>query len=243
MKILIPMAGRGKRFSDFGYERPKPLIDVLGKPMIHHVVDSIQNSGFSGDYIFVVLEEHREFGVDEILKSILPSCEIVHIPEMTDGQLRSAFYAKELINHEEPLLIVNSDNYFIWDSTNFMKTMTDTVHGSILTFEDSEKRSHWSFARLENDRVMEVVEKEPISNCCLGGAFLLRYGSDFIKYGQRVFDKQQTKNGEYYISSVFNEMILDNKRINNYNVEQMVSMGTPDELQKFLIWYRRKNVK
>lgn len=239
MNILIPMAGRGKRFSDVGYERPKPLINVIDKPMIHHVIDNIKNSGFSGNFIFVVLEEHREFGVDQILKSILPSCEIIYIPEMTDGQLRSAFYAQESINSDQPLLIVNSDNYFIWDSDNFMKTMPESVAGSILTFEDPEKRSHWSFARLENDRVIEVVEKEPISNCCLGGAFLLRHGSDFIKYGQRVFDKQQTKNGEYYISSVFNEMVLDNKRIYNYNVEQMVSMGTPNELQEFLTWYRR----
>lgn len=31
--IVIPMAGRGSRFADVGFERPKPLIDVRGRPM------------------------------------------------------------------------------------------------------------------------------------------------------------------------------------------------------------------
>ena len=51
MNILIPMAGAGSRFSEAGYDLPKPLIDVNGIPMIQAVVD---NLGFKGTYIFVV---------------------------------------------------------------------------------------------------------------------------------------------------------------------------------------------
>ena len=35
INIVIPMAGLGSRFSKAGYEKPKPFIDVNGKPMIH----------------------------------------------------------------------------------------------------------------------------------------------------------------------------------------------------------------
>jgi len=41
MNVLIPMAGAGSRFIDAGYDLPKPLIDVCGKPMIGRVIDSL----------------------------------------------------------------------------------------------------------------------------------------------------------------------------------------------------------
>ena len=44
INIVIPMAGMGKRFADAGYKDPKPFIDVLGKPMIQHVIENLDVS-------------------------------------------------------------------------------------------------------------------------------------------------------------------------------------------------------
>ena len=57
MKILIPMAGEGSRFAKEGYQFPKPLIDVNGKPMIQKVVENLD---FDAEYIFLVRKEHLE---------------------------------------------------------------------------------------------------------------------------------------------------------------------------------------
>ena len=51
MNIIIPMAGNGQRFVDAGYDLPKPMIDVLGKPMILRV---LENLDIDGKYHFVV---------------------------------------------------------------------------------------------------------------------------------------------------------------------------------------------
>ena len=68
MKILIPMAGAGSRFAEAGYDLPKPLIDVNGKPMIQHVVENI---GIAGEYVFIVQKEHYErYSLKYILKLI-----------------------------------------------------------------------------------------------------------------------------------------------------------------------------
>ena len=37
-QAFVPMGGSGQRFRDAGYDLPKPLIDVDGRPMIAHVV-------------------------------------------------------------------------------------------------------------------------------------------------------------------------------------------------------------
>ena len=40
MNIVIPMVGLGKRFSDAGFTLPKPLIQVIGKAIVQHSVES-----------------------------------------------------------------------------------------------------------------------------------------------------------------------------------------------------------
>ena len=47
MKILIPMAGRGKRFEAAGYSFPKPLIDINGKTMIQVIIENFITAHFS----------------------------------------------------------------------------------------------------------------------------------------------------------------------------------------------------
>ena len=39
MHIIIPMSGSGARFLQAGYQDPKPLIVIDGKPVIEHVCD------------------------------------------------------------------------------------------------------------------------------------------------------------------------------------------------------------
>ena len=69
MKILIPMAGKGKRFEDAGYSFPKPLIDINGKPMIQII---IENLNFPAEHIFLCQKEHSEkYSLNEMVARLL----------------------------------------------------------------------------------------------------------------------------------------------------------------------------
>ena len=57
LNIVVPMAGRGSRFFDAGYEMPKPLIDINGHPMIEYVVKNITPNQ-DHRFIFICQEEH-----------------------------------------------------------------------------------------------------------------------------------------------------------------------------------------
>src|SRR5260370_38240428 len=59
LNIVVPMAGRGSRFADAGYQLPKPLIPIHGVPMIGMVVKNIKPRR-PHRFIFVCLEEHLE---------------------------------------------------------------------------------------------------------------------------------------------------------------------------------------
>jgi len=242
MNILIPMAGAGSRFKEVGYQLPKPLIDIKGKPMVQRVVE---NLNIKGKYIFVVRQDHCDkYNLESLLTDIAPNCEIVVTDGLTEGQACSALLATEHINSAEPLLIVNSDNYFVWDTENFLHLIQNPdVHGTIFTFKDESRSPNWSYARVdENNNVLEVAEKEAISDNALAGAFYWRRGSDFVNYTNQMIDKDIRVNGEFYIAPVFNGAIADRHRIKNYTIYDMKSMGTPTELSTFLEWVETKKV-
>ncbi|OFX23512.1 MAG: nucleotidyltransferase [Bacteroidetes bacterium GWA2_31_9] len=68
MKIIIPMAGMGKRMRPHTLTIPKPLIPVAGKPMVHRLVEEI--SKVSAEKIDEIAFIVGHFG-SEVEKSLL----------------------------------------------------------------------------------------------------------------------------------------------------------------------------
>jgi len=85
MNIVIPMAGRGSRFANAGYDMPKPLIDIYGHPMVEYVIRNVTPRE-AHRFIFICQEEHLEkFGLAERLEAIAPGCVIIPINYITEG--------------------------------------------------------------------------------------------------------------------------------------------------------------
>ena len=232
MNVLIPMAGAGSRFEKAGYTFPKPLIEVKGKPMIQLVVE---NLNIDANHIFIVQKKHyEEYHLKALLNLITPNCKIVQVDEITEGAACTTLLAKEFINNNDPLLIANSDQFIKWDSNNFLYSMTSPeIDGGILTFKATHPK--WSFAKLGNDGFVEkVAEKEPISDLATVGIYYWAKGSDYVKYAEKMIEKDIRVNNEFYVCPVYNEAIQDSKKIKTFDVEEMWGLGTPEDLTKFL---------
>ena len=233
MNVLIPMAGAGSRFEKAGYTFPKPLIDVNGKPMIQTVVE---NLNIDAKHIFIVQKEHYEkYNLKYLLNLITNNnCEIVQVEGITEGACCTTLLAKEFIDNDEPLVIANSDQYVEWDSNEFMYSMVaDDIDGGILSFTATHPK--WSFAKLNKDGfVCEVAEKKPISDIATVGIYYWKKGSDYVKYSERMIEKDIRTNGEFYVCPVFNQAIEDDKKIKVFPVENMWGIGTPEDLNVFL---------
>ena len=231
LNIIIPMAGLGSRFEKAGFTFPKPLIDVLGKPMIQMVVE---NLNIDAKYIYVVRREHYEkYNLQYMLNLITPGCEIILTDGLTDGAACTVLLAKSLINNEESLLLANSDQYVEWDSSEFMYAMSNSsADGGILTFTALSPK--WSFAKIGDDGfVAEVAEKKPISDVATCGIYWFRHGADFVSAAEQMIDKNIRVNNEFYVCPVFNEMISNGKRVKNHHISKMWGTGTPEDLAAF----------
>ena len=240
MKVLIPMAGEGSRFAKEGYQFPKPLIDVEGKPMIQRVVENLK---FDAEYIFLVRKEHIEAydGIVDVLTRLSPRTQIVVVDRLTEGAACTALLAKSLIDSEDDLLIANSDQLIEYSPHNFesLKRLT-SVDSMVYVFNAVHPK--WSFVKVGSDGfVNDVAEKKPISDIATCGIYWYRRGSDYVKYAERMIEKGVRVNNEFYIAPVYNELIADRKTLLPFYVSEMHGIGTPEDLRAYLL-RRTKNL-
>lgn len=238
LNVLIPMAGEGSRFSKAGYTFPKPIIDVFGKPMIQKVVE---NLNLDANYIYLIRKEHNQkFNISSMLNQITPGCKIVEVDSLTEGAACTTLLAKEYINNDMELLIANSDQYVEWESGEFYHTINNpNIDGAVLCFENTHPK--WSYVKLDgNGNILDIKEKEVISNLASVGIYYWSNGSEYVKYAEQMISKDirygQVFNGkgEFYVAPVYNEAILDNKIFKSFKIDKMYGLGTPEDLDTFL---------
>jgi dTDP-glucose pyrophosphorylase len=238
LNIVIPMAGRGSRFQKEGYTLPKPLIPVLGKPMIQVVINNLRPK-VAHRFIFICLQEHLEkYQVAEKLKAWAGAgTEIVTVDQVTEGAACTVLLAKEFINNDEPLMIANSDQWVDTDINDYLETMNhENADGLIMTMWANDPK--WSFVRFnEKHEIIEVVEKEVVSNEATVGIYNYKHGKDFVRAAEQMIAKNYRVNGEFYVAPVYNELIREGKKIIIYNIgkeaDGMYGLGIPSDLKLF----------
>jgi HAD superfamily hydrolase (TIGR01509 family) len=232
LNVIVPMAGHGSRFAVAGYVFPKPLINVNGRPMIQVVKESLN---IDAHYIFIVQRSHYEkYQLKYMLNMIAPGCDIVLADGVTEGAACTVLLARELINNEQPILIANSDQSVEWNSNECLYAFSAAgIDGGIITFKSVHPQ--YSFARTDDQGfVSEVAEKKVISDQATVGLYYWTHGADFVKYAEQMIAKNLRVNNEFYVCPVYNEAIQDGKKIRVKNVEKMWSLGTPEDLNRYL---------
>ncbi len=236
MNIVIPMAGRGSRFADAGYQLPKPLIDVNGRPMIDVVIENIRPKQ-PYRFIFLCLQEHLDrYDLVKHLKTIEPDCEIVAVDHVTEGAACTVLLAESLIDTDAPLMIANSDQYVECGIDQYLDRCKGR-DGLIMTMKAYDDK--WSFIQYdEQGFVVTVREKEVISDEATVGIYNFSAGSDFVRYAHQMIEADLRVNHEFYVAPVYNLMIGDGRKIAYYNIgaldDGMYGLGTPDDLNRFL---------
>ncbi len=235
LRIVIPMAGAGRSFERAGYTFPKPLADVLGKPMVQWVVE---NMNAEAQYIFVVLREHYEkYNLQYLLNLIAPGCFIVQLAQPTQGAALSVLAAEEFISGPDPLAIVNCDQLLEWNSNEFFYAMSaDECDGGLVTFTSTHPK--WSYVKTaDSGLVTEAAEKKPISNQATAGIYYFARGDQYLQHTRDMIAAKISTNGEYFVCPVYNQYVRTGARIRAFPINKMWSFSTPEDLEFFLQHY------
>lgn len=237
LTVVIPMAGLGSRFKSAGFNLPKPLIDVAGRPMIERVIENLEFP--HATYVLVCQREHINSYPDHFDRLSADNRIELHVLDgLTEGTACSVMLAKDLVDPSIPLVIANSDQLVDFSFKDFVRdSLSRNLDGSILTFEDPEMNPKWSFARTNvSGFVEEVREKQAISANATVGIYLFARAQDFVDGAIQMILAQDRTNGEYYVCPVYNYLIRAGARVGIHEVEKeaMHGLGTPDDLRRYL---------
>ena len=199
---IVPLCGRGQRFKDEGFLLPKPMIDIDGESIIYHSMQSIYPA--FKKLIFIVRESDvLDFSIDAYLKSKFGDDTIIVVSNKeTKGAVESVLLAKDHLK--------DNDRVFLWCSDIKCDELDpnaihDDVDGLLYTFKSNNPA--YSYCQIENDVVTKVEEKKVISEWANVGGYYFKSWKIFKTAAKRMIDRDDTINGEFYISKVYNYMI------------------------------------
>lgn len=232
INILLPSMGGSLFFKESYF--PKPLIEIQGKTILEIVMDNF-NSISGGQMIYVFSQKDcNEFHLDSSVRILDQKSKVLSLKNQTAGALCTAMITIEYIDNEAPLIIANSDQVIDVDYNKVIDYFkNEQADAGVITFPNIHPR--WSYVRLEDNCVIEVAEKRPLSNRAVAGFYYYKHGSEFIEAAKRVILKQNCIDGKYYISSSLNEMVLMGKKVMQYEIgqEQYHSFYSPEKIREY----------
>ncbi len=245
MKIIIPMAGIGNRFVQQGYEIPKPLIKIDGKPMIEHVCDAFSRDD---EFLFICNREHLEdTDMQNVLSGIAPNHSIVAVAPHKLGPVHSVLLAKDRIKDDEEVIVNYCDFTMEWDYRKFLEFVhANNADGGVPSFRGFHPASLGTtkYAYLKTNgslQVSEIVEKECFSDdkmkdFAATGTHYFRTGALMKRYFSQAVAENLSINGEFYASLPFNLMIRDGLNVLAFEVKKFICFGTPYDLNQYNAW-------
>jgi capsule biosynthesis phosphatase len=197
MKYIILCGGVG-----IGTSLPKPLNYIHGKYMIEYIIENIPSNDI---YIFynIFLED---FHFEEIVVNLFKdkTFHFSKIDYLTRGPLESALVGIKHINDHEPILFIDNDN--VHNIPNLNLSQNFIGYGN----KGNENEESYSYIQIEGGKVVDIQEKKKISDhyCC--GIYGFKNAGFFVEYSEKVIQKNERINNEFYFSQVYGMMLKDN---------------------------------
>lgn len=229
LHLIMPMAGGGTRFLHNGFEQPKPMLMLHGRPFFYYATESIRRFAPVGRITFVVLREHVErFAIDKAILALYPEAELVVLPEVLNGAVLTCLRGVETVEDGAPILFNDCDHLFRCDAFGaFCRAgRFESPDGALMTFRSNDNR----YSYVETDaagRVRRTVEKQAVSDQAICGAYYFKDRQTFRSAAETYL--HHCAYSEYYVSGVYNEMAAAGETIRIFPVEYHVPFGTPEE--------------
>jgi NDP-sugar pyrophosphorylase family protein len=245
IQLIIPMSGVGKRFVDAGYNVPKPLIEIDGKPIIEHVVELFDKPE---DVIFICNEIHlKETNMREILTRISPNCIIFSVPnENRRGPVDAINKIIDYIDESKETIISYCDYGTVWDYKKFLKEIREkNSDGAIPCYTGFHPHmlgnDNYAFVKMDGDMAIKIQEKKPFTNDKMGelasnGTYYFKTGNLVKKYFKELVDRNININGEFYVSLVYQLLMDDGLLVTTFLIDKMLQWGTPYDLEIYRGW-------
>ncbi len=218
MNILILAAG--ETINDEAEPYPIWLSEIDGQIMLERQMNALAHLNPNRFVVCIRTEDNDSHHVDGILGMISPNAKVLGIKRPTAGAACTALLAIGQLDLDQELIIVSATDQHNVDFVDIVERFRKSgADGGVLTFESLHPR--YSYVRLdENDQIVEVAEKRPISRNASAGFYWLRNAGEFFMALKSMLLKGSQVKGRYYVAPALNELILQQKVIRTIRLEK-----------------------
>ncbi len=239
MIILIPLGGLGTRFKNYGYNLPKPLINVMSKPILYWLLDNLDLSNVN----IVIIPYNRnliKYRFEDRLKKDYKNINFYFYPLDHDTQgaaetillTLNYFYNKlnELKNKlDESILCLDGDNFYLENIISSFHHLDNK--NCVYVFEDHSDTNIFSYVMTHrrNNKIFDIIEKKKISNLASTGAYGFESWKQLRYYCNHIITNKIKDKDEYYLSTVIKIIIKNNIDfiIQKIDINNYICLGTP----------------
>jgi len=204
MRIIVPMAGMGKRMRPHTLTVPKPLIPIAGKPIVQRLVEDIAK--VCGEPVQEVAFIIGRFGA-EVEKSLVQIAESVgaqgsiHYQDEPLGTAHAILCAKDALTG--PVVVAFADTLFKADFT-----LDSSVPGTIWVQRVDDPKPFGVVKLNEQGQITDFVEKpqEFVSDLAIIGIYYFQDGEYLRDELQYLLDNNIKDKGEFQLTNALENM-------------------------------------
>jgi dTDP-glucose pyrophosphorylase len=231
--ILIPMAGESRRFKVAGYERPKYMLDLHGRPLFDWTVESFRHA--MKDELFVFVMRDVAGTVDFVRSRIealgIARAQCVVLDHPTAGQAETVAHGLDAVPEHpgEPFVIFNIDT--LRPGLDGASWRAPECDGWLEVFSGDGEA--WSFVLpvAGTDRVERTTEKVRISDLCCTG--LYGFASTALFREALAAERASPSSRELFVAPIYNHLIAAGRTIKLREIEpaDVIFSGIPSEYE------------
>jgi len=229
MKIIVPMAGMGKRMRPHTHTTAKPLLPIAGKPIVQRLVEDL--AAVAGEHVeevaFIV---HPSFGkkVEEELLAIAKAI----------GSKGSIHYQKEALGTAHAILCAQSALtgrvIVAFADTLFRAQLKlDTDCDGVIWVNKVDDPKPFGVVKLDDKGIItEFVEKPQtfVSDLAIIGIYYFADGEYLRKEMQFLIDNDIKDKGEYQLTNAMENMKQKGARFKAGSVDVWMDCGNKNAM-------------
>ncbi|MFN6116007.1 MAG: sugar phosphate nucleotidyltransferase [Flavobacteriales bacterium] len=229
MKIIVPMAGMGKRMRPHTHTTAKPLLPIAGKPIVQRLVEDL--AAVAGEPVeevaFVV---NPAFGVKvenellEIAKRVGAKGSI-HYQEVALGTAHAILCAENALNGR--VIVAFADTLFR------AELKLDKDCDGVIWVNKVEDPRPFGVVKLDGDGIItEFVEKPQdfVSDLAIIGIYYFADGERLRKEMQYLIDNDIKEKGEYQLTNAMENMKRKGARFKAGAVDVWMDCGNKNAM-------------
>ncbi len=240
MKIIIPLAGLGTRLRPHTYSKPKPLVNVAGKPVLAHILDELAVLDNVEEIIFIV--GYLGDQIEKYVSKTYPQYKARYIEQKEMlGQAHAIYLAKEYITSD--ILIIFADTIFSTDLTRLGQLPSDGV----MYVKEVDDPARFGVAVLSDDNfITRLVEKPKtyISNLAIVGIYYFKDGNWLVRAIEAQIERKVQLGGEFFLADAISIMLEEGAKLNAFSLDVWEDCGKIDALlltNRYLLAKNGKN--